>query len=1301
MKSNDGLRLWLVVIQLLVVLKTGFVSGQCAIASSTIPFTEELPIGFVLTNLTTGPWIFLSSQPPNYIVLDNDSFGYHYLKAAKKIDVEDMKSTLIKVTLNCNDASTGTVVFKAADHVTDEDFTKTLKFSALSQPTGQVPDGVASGMFEVAANGDVKVKGTLDYEKQTEYSIEIEVKELPFSNTTKLTITLQNIDDTGPTFIVSNDSVIGRDAVYLATMSVYHMGEIPITGSPILAEDTDTKQYAVKYTPLTGPMSSYFSIDSSSGKVSVIKKLPEDTKLSIMLFFTAEDVSPKKLASRATLGIILNKEFVPTTTTLGGAVSVVIFFCILTIMGLVLLVVVICLLVLCIRARKLMPIFPFQNSFNGLSNVAKNNSTDIFSDNAKNKNQQAASLAPLRRHGAGKLSVSLGKDQNGSLMIKSVTSKNESKRPALNIKESDTFGAPPRLTRSLTPVHLEVPKRPPLQKLDERPAKNNNFVQSNEVIVEIERPPTRNRYGKSELQELRQQLTSDRTSNNETETLCLPSMAVKTPLESEKLRRRKARFNKEINRKSKYGYNNNNRSDRNNEGMSGDRRSLKRSEGRRSFKRSPETVRQSSALKLNHRLKRYSPGNTIRKLPGIERAELPKTEQENASTVSRLPTKCRVTLDDCSGIKERPPSVPPRTWIMEPNIERVSSPSFQKRDDRLNQSLNVYNKSSLLAKKEEILSKRISMSLDRTRCSSNRNSDEALLPLAVDVDHSSTTLSSSYEDTWPPKMPPTVQTSYGIPCQPATRTTKEIDNVDGDDNNNNNRHKNSKDNNNSNDILINEVKRKLKKYRPTLCPDNLSHHTDPPYINMSRSPNARTPRVKSPAESTNTPKTSCVNVPESDNVYASKSYSSRCEDGYLEPFLRSSCLEADLIARAKLELILKYAEQQRQLKKLQKQQRSETLENLSSTLDVEDLLGMTSNFTDISTETNKMDKRISPNYFEWQKSLGLTENPYSNGEFFGAVGVLLFIIIILIVVIILGYCWWRKQRDNDDGDSEANLATKPSAIAEYDNLSKNSSKMNGIENNAANLSGLLESGDLPKEDYDSESQVPPLKSDVVEKIENENLYTSLGPRIPDNAAGDSLPAEEPPIRTIVYDNLESVPTLEDMEGIPDNTEVASPDPLESVPTQEDTDAIYNNSDVASQQSLEVPVTMTFADLGKNNSVSFADDDNLLEPDTDGQDDNQTDGLSYVDHIDNDGNNDDDDNHSDSSDKPNDEEMTWVVADNDGSQLGQEDTDQTTDEESPQQSPLPQNNEIAYAPLLDDSQRDSWGTTNPVYDSIRL
>ncbi|XP_036368702.1 fat-like cadherin-related tumor suppressor homolog [Octopus sinensis] len=335
MKSNDGLRLWLVVIQLLVVLKTGFVSGQCTITSSTIPYTEELPIGFVLTNLTTSSWTFVSSQPPDYIVLDIDSFGYYYLKAAKKIDVEDMKGTLIKVTLNCNgnkillfpvsdrnefspifsspsytvqvpeDASPGTVVFKAADHVTDEDFTKTLKFSALSQPTGQVPDGVASGMFEVAANGDVKVKGTLDYEKQTEYSFEIEVKEPPFSNTTKLTITLQNIDDTGPTF---NVSVIGKDAFYITTISVYHMGEIPIAGGPIFAEDTDTKQYAVIYTPLTGPMSSYFSIDSSSGKVSVIKKLPEDTNSPIRLSFTAEDVSPKKLATGATLGIILNKE---------------------------------------------------------------------------------------------------------------------------------------------------------------------------------------------------------------------------------------------------------------------------------------------------------------------------------------------------------------------------------------------------------------------------------------------------------------------------------------------------------------------------------------------------------------------------------------------------------------------------------------------------------------------------------------------------------------------------------------------------------------------------------------------------------------------------------------------------------------------------------------------------------------------------------------------------------------------------------------------------------------------------------
>uniref|UniRef100_A0A0L8HCL0 Uncharacterized protein n=1 Tax=Octopus bimaculoides TaxID=37653 RepID=A0A0L8HCL0_OCTBM len=1609
-----------------------------------------------------------------------------------------------------------------------------------------------------------------------------------------------------------------------------------------------------------------------------------------------------------------DSSLIPSSTTpLGVPASVVIFFYILTIMGLVLLVVVICLLVLCIRARKLMPIFPFQQSFNGLSNIAKNNSTDILPDNTKNKNQQAASLAPLRRHGAGKLSVSLGKDQNGSLVIKSITSKNESKRPALNIKESDTFGAPPRLTRSLTPVHLEVPKRPPLQKLDERPAKNNSVIQSNEVIVEIEHPPTRNRYGKSELQELRQQLTSDRASNNiDTETLCLPSMAVKTPLESDKQRRRKARFNKEINRKSKYSNNCNNRSNSNNEVMFSDRKSLKRSEGRRSFRRSPEIVKQSSASRLNHRLKRYSPGNTIRKLTGIERAELPKTEQGNASTVSRLPAKCKVTSDDCSGIKERPPSVPPRTWIMEQNIKRISSPSFQKRDDCLNQSLNVYDKSSLLATKEEILSKRISMSLDRTRYCSNRNSDETLLPLAVDVDHSSTTLSSSYEDTWPPKIPPTVQTSYGIPCQPATITTKENDNVDGDDNNNNNRHKNtsksSKYNKKSNDILKNEEKRKSKKYKPTLGPDNLGYHTDPHYINMSRSSNARKSQAKSLAESTNTSKTSWDNVPESDNVYASKSYSTRCDDGYLEPFLRSSCLEADLIARAKLELILKYAEQQRQLKILQKQQTSETLENLSSTLDVEDVLGITSNFTDISTERNKMDKRISSNNFERQKSLRLTgdsslalyqtpsfdtrhlkkfrdkkdhteslrettisssqnstgvtasttptanaatttttitttttaaaaaaaataaaaaaatttlpeeatvstssafsslpwteqrplrvngydhnrhhhhrhhhhhyrrrrhyhqhfhqpchhhsfccyqsltvlssiptspppavttaamaatttvtlitiatesatakartsaapqkilcaestiqcrnhkklqrhqlerepggsdgphglissdhrrkeqvpqtslsrpedqgelsqseihlsetnsmekmhiskqplkvssrkhtvnedgegtvsilndtkeivegsckrkpflessvellkyedcssfnhdtntnrciseeftmensstlprsvntdcetndslnlldsifaddndsltfsssesvcaplfldeshekqeinnlfiqgtssfyrsdeddaiyekddddhencsvggddndddddgdggnggdsgddklqgdrsnevphrcyhqhdhnrhhrphnhrhhhhsynqhqkqlrlqhnflphqhhklqqqqqqyyqqhheeqhtsiddnfllssrlnedsrpkstsyyvnvghmpftflpvlndlnysyqvqqtdavvrsfpdsyvqnrqsdstndiqgdektakknvslKEAYTTGEFFGAVGVLLLIIIILIAVILLGYCWWRKRKE-DESYSEANSAnTKPFAKAEYDSISKTSSKMNGVDNNAANLSDALESGQLPKEDYDSVP--PPDTSNFIEKTENENLYTTFGPSIHGNAVGDSVTDDKPPIDTVVNDQLESIPTPssfpEDVDGINDYTEVAS------------------------QLSSEAPVTMTFADLGKKSNVSFADDNNLLQDDNDGEDNNQTDGLSYVEHINN-GGGDDDDDHSNSAnkfgEKPNEEEMTWVVADNDGNQHGQDDAEQQADEGSPEetQNQLSQNNEIAYAPLLDDSQRDSWGATNPQYENARL
>ncbi|XP_014773487.2 uncharacterized protein LOC106871506 isoform X6 [Octopus bimaculoides] len=309
---------------------------------------------------------------------------------------------------------------------------------------------------------------------------------------------------------------------------------------------------------------------------------------------------------------------------------------------------------------------------------------------------------------------------------------------------------------------------------------------------------------------------------------------------------------------------------------------------------------------------------------------------------------------------------------------------------------------------------------------------------------------------------------------------------------------------------------------------------------------------------------------------------------------------------------------------------------------------------------------------------------YTTGEFFGAVGVLLLIIIILIAVILLGYCWWRKRKE-DESYSEANSAnTKPFAKAEYDSISKTSSKMNGVDNNAANLSDALESGQLPKEDYDSVP--PPDTSNFIEKTENENLYTTFGPSIHGNAVGDSVTDDKPPIDTVVNDQLESIPTPssfpEDVDGINDYTEVAS------------------------QLSSEAPVTMTFADLGKKSNVSFADDNNLLQDDNDGEDNNQTDGLSYVEHINN-GGGDDDDDHSNSAnkfgEKPNEEEMTWVVADNDGNQHGQDDAEQQADEGSPEetQNQLSQNNEIAYAPLLDDSQRDSWGATNPQYENARL
>lgn len=299
-------------------------------------------------------------------------------------------------------------------------------------------------------------------------------------------------------------------------------------------------------------------------------------------------------------------------------------------------------------------------------------------------------------------------------------------------------------------------------------------------------------------------------------------------------------------------------------------------------------------------------------------------------------------------------------------------------------------------------------------------------------------------------------------------------------------------------------------------------------------------------------------------------------------------------------------------------------------------------------------------------------------------------ILILLILVIFFFCFWKRKKQEENNDSEEDLVNaKPSAFTEYDDVSVPSSKMNGVDNNAADL---VENGQMPKEDYGSVSNLDPLTNNFAEKIENENLYTSFDamenvidpvPEISPEALGDG-----PSIDTDVYDNLGVVPIASIYNAAP------------KLPQDEN----YDNADAASQQSSEAPVTMTFADLGKTNSVSFADDSNLLQHDEDDESNNPTDGLSYVDHINNEGNDDDgNDNHSANKpeEKPSDEEMTWLVADNDGNEQGPNDTDQQENEESPVelQRQLSQNNEIGYAPLLDDSQRDSWGMSEN--ESIRL
>ncbi|XP_033745650.1 LOW QUALITY PROTEIN: protocadherin Fat 4-like [Pecten maximus] len=175
-------------------------------------------------------------------------------------DVEMAESTSAAatvVTMTCADADTG----------------DTVSYSIVS--------GNSGGKFAVSASGEITLASTIDYDTETTfYTLAVEATDSTTTATATVKITVTGTNEGTPTF-ASNP-----------TVSLAESSSVSTAVTTYAATDTDASPHDITtyaITAVTNTGSPYFSIDASTGSITLAQTLDYETTTSYEITVTATD----------------------------------------------------------------------------------------------------------------------------------------------------------------------------------------------------------------------------------------------------------------------------------------------------------------------------------------------------------------------------------------------------------------------------------------------------------------------------------------------------------------------------------------------------------------------------------------------------------------------------------------------------------------------------------------------------------------------------------------------------------------------------------------------------------------------------------------------------------------------------------------------------------------------------------------------------------------------------------------------------------------------------------------------------
>ncbi|XP_060076862.1 protocadherin Fat 4-like [Ylistrum balloti] len=230
-------------------------SGSITLSSS---LDYETTTSYVITVVATDGGGTAATGSVTVSVTDVNDNSPIFSPSAYDVEIaESTAAAATVVTMTCADADTG----------------DTVSYSIVS--------GNSAGKFAVSASGEITLASTIDYDTETTfYTLTVEATDTSTTATATVKITVTGTNEGTPTF-ASNP-----------TVSLAESSSVSTAVTTYAATDTDASPHDIStyaITSVTNTGSPYFSIDGSTGSITLAQSLDYETTTSYEITVTATD----------------------------------------------------------------------------------------------------------------------------------------------------------------------------------------------------------------------------------------------------------------------------------------------------------------------------------------------------------------------------------------------------------------------------------------------------------------------------------------------------------------------------------------------------------------------------------------------------------------------------------------------------------------------------------------------------------------------------------------------------------------------------------------------------------------------------------------------------------------------------------------------------------------------------------------------------------------------------------------------------------------------------------------------------